>query len=1276
MKKFWLHGLFMCGLLPASGADALARRTGRFLAQALRLLLVMLALGSGAAHAVAITITANTNWSAIAPAPAAGDTITVKNGATLTVDVAAGVCASMQLGVAGGAGNGNGTLLFNAGSQATVSGTVTLGSGVRTGSINMTNGGTLILGQLTVTTLGTWTPGTGTVNYTLAANTILPAAIATYNNLTITGGASTATLGAATTVNGNLLISSGTLDVSASNFALDVKGNFTNNAAFTQRTGTVTMSGTAAQAIAGSATTTFSGLTITNTSAAVSLSPTTNLVNVSQTLNMNGAATLLTPAAAVVINNAAAAGTITGTGTVQVTRTAATADYSSQYKFTTNTLTNLTVEYKGTAAQTVSALTYGSLKINNSSGVTLAGNATVGTLLTLTSGVASTGANTLITSANCPNSVSRAVGWVAGFLQLKIPTGTTSCTSDIGDANTYASVAIAFGNVSTAGNLVATTVSGEHPDIANSAIDSTQDVNRYWIVTNSGVSFDNYSATFTYASGTPVDLDSGVTPGIFQVGKADSCNASLQNCTWTYPTISTPPNNTTAQATGMTGFSSFAVGRKLNNFLVEAAGGGSIGTQTQGVAFNIKITARDVNGNTITSFNGTVQITSSCTLSSGGGTSASFVNGVLSSYSVTISSVGSCTITATRTGGTESGTSNSFTVVAAVSSFDVCETTTPQCTPGAANFDRLFTKLANTGFTLDLVALKNDGTLASSFSSLVAVDLLANTSAQAAGANNCPSSQTAVIPLGNSTFSGGRVSAISVGSGAFSSVAPNYSAYRDVRVRVTCNNTNCPPSGITYCSTDNFSVRPVDFTVTSNMTNAAQTGNPALAAGADFTLTATAVAGYAGSPQLDRTLAGQKVVTHVSLTDYTGQLRDSGGLSTIAFPAATIGTGASTATVQYHDAGNFRALARGIIDSSFTSVDDPSKGDCVSGGSSNSDNDANANNGLVYGCNIANQNNSSLFGRFSPSYYVMSGPSFAAACVSGGYSYMGDAHIGLTFTISAMSQANPTSVKLTHYTSGYGTLATVSVLAENGTTATDLSGNFSPSLAYSSSVWASGDYAVTGSTYSFTRSTPSGPYDSLYVGAGVTDGDGATLTGVDFKLADPTCTVSCTHKKLSSSATSIRFGRLFIPNSYATEKLDLTVPMETQYWNGTFWQRNTLDSCTSITASNIAIGNYTGGLSGTNLGASHISVGAISQGLGTITIAKPSPAATGSAELAVNLGTGGTATICPSWIALATGAGLAYFQGQWCGSGYVKDPISRITLGVTRNKFIFHRENY
>ena len=171
-------------------------------------------------QAAAITISANTNWSAIVTGsgplgqPNSTDTITITNGATLTVNVTNGTCASIQIGTT--ASSNTGTLSFSGPtSQVTVSGTVTVGgaggSG-RAGSINMASGGTLIAQALAVNTAGTWTPGTGTVQLT-ANNTIPNAFFTTFNNLTINGG--TTTLGGDKTVSGTLSVLSGTFDQGA-----------------------------------------------------------------------------------------------------------------------------------------------------------------------------------------------------------------------------------------------------------------------------------------------------------------------------------------------------------------------------------------------------------------------------------------------------------------------------------------------------------------------------------------------------------------------------------------------------------------------------------------------------------------------------------------------------------------------------------------------------------------------------------------------------------------------------------------------------------------------------------------------------------------------------------------------------------------------------------------------------------------------------------------------------------------------------------------------------
>ncbi|MBI3189817.1 MAG: hypothetical protein HYZ33_04145, partial [Ignavibacteriales bacterium] len=158
----------------------------------------------------------------------------------------------------------------------------------------------------------------------------------------------------------------------------------------------------------------------------------------------------------------------------------------------------------------------------------------------------------------------------------------------------------------------------------------------------------NISSTGTLSAG-------GGTSAAFVSGVLSSHSVTISNT-----------GNFTITAVGGSGSgvsNSFTVNAGvLNNFFVESSAGGNIGTQTAGAPFTIKITARDAGNNTVTSFTGTVDISSTGTLSSGAGTSATFTAGVLSSHSVTIVNSGAFTITATKTSSSESGTSNSFTV--------------------------------------------------------------------------------------------------------------------------------------------------------------------------------------------------------------------------------------------------------------------------------------------------------------------------------------------------------------------------------------------------------------------------------------------------------------------------------------------------------------------------------------------------------------------------------------------------------------------------------------
>src|ERR1043165_4035847 len=102
-------------------------------------LLVGLPLG-----ATTFTVTTSQNWSDFSPQPTSADAIVVRNGATLTVNIANGQCASIQLGVSG---SGDGSLTFLSGQVVTCSGNVTLGQGTTDfGTISMSSGGTLQVG--------------------------------------------------------------------------------------------------------------------------------------------------------------------------------------------------------------------------------------------------------------------------------------------------------------------------------------------------------------------------------------------------------------------------------------------------------------------------------------------------------------------------------------------------------------------------------------------------------------------------------------------------------------------------------------------------------------------------------------------------------------------------------------------------------------------------------------------------------------------------------------------------------------------------------------------------------------------------------------------------------------------------------------------------------------------------------------------------------------------------------------------------------------------------
>src|SRR5438034_595586 len=119
------------------------------------------------------------NWSSTATwggaaVPTSAETVTVDGGVTVTVDIGTAACTSLTLNISNN--NSFAIISFNNSSVLTISGNLVVGNTTgsnRHGSIDMTNGGTMkIGGTVTINDLGTFTGGTGTIEYTSTNPTI------------------------------------------------------------------------------------------------------------------------------------------------------------------------------------------------------------------------------------------------------------------------------------------------------------------------------------------------------------------------------------------------------------------------------------------------------------------------------------------------------------------------------------------------------------------------------------------------------------------------------------------------------------------------------------------------------------------------------------------------------------------------------------------------------------------------------------------------------------------------------------------------------------------------------------------------------------------------------------------------------------------------------------------------------------------------------------------------------------------------------------------------
>lgn len=573
-------------------------------------------------------------------------------------------------------------------------------------------------------------------------------------------------------------------------------------------------------------------------------------------------------------------------------------------------------------------------------------------------------------------------------------------------------------------------------------------------------------------------------------------------------------------------------------------------------------------------------------------------------------------------------------------------------TGATAGTGRLYTQLAGTAFNIDVVALNSSNTVETSY----VVSGTKNVTLEfvdGSGSTACASRSALSPAISQSvTFSASD-------AGRKSATITISKAYQNLRCRVTDSNS----TPVTACSSDNFAVRPTSFTVTSTNANAGgdftnpwrnEYATPTFRAVTDsFNLTAsTNVVGYSGTPTIkipsdfnnEDVYSWAYGASPLSSDNYASPAtfyRVVGAL-TGSFGAANSLTGNATGNFTYSEAGYFRFQANSIVDTSFTSVDQ-----------SNSDCTLDYSNSLVsgkYGCYIGHSDRTNFFGRFIPDHFTITPVTTTPGC-SNSFTYFGQDGLTTAFTITAKNGAGSTTQNYTDNAASegedYGHLDLSSASSFNFTTS---SGSIASSTITSPGAWVRGEATVT-AKHKVTRPTSATAPTNITIYAAPVDSDGVTVSS-----ASPV-----------SSATPFRYGRLWMSNVYGSELLNLTVPIEAQYWssNGVY-QRNQLDNCTAIAPANIAMGSYKG-----NLAACETVIsggGTMASGKTTMTLSKPGNGNNGSVDLSLNLNSAAGSTCTSSTASSATNANLPQFG--------TSNPTARETFGLFKSPVIYMRENY
>lgn len=585
-------------------------------------------------------------------------------------------------------------------------------------------------------------------------------------------------------------------------------------------------------------------------------------------------------------------------------------------------------------------------------------------------------------------------------------------------------------------------------------------------------------------------------------------------------------------------------------------------------------------------------------------------------------------------------TSCAFTAVSCPPTDFNCVETTANAANAAdsdASTGRLYTKLAGTAFTFDVVARKADGSVLTTYASdankSVTVELVDGSGATACASRSALSPAVSLAQNFAASDAGRKSFAFTVAK-----------AYPDVRCRVT--DTTTLPAVAKACSLDDFAIRPpaVTLNTTASAVAPSATDTTTVRAGAAFTLYATSAAApnYIGT--LARNATGSAPVAFTAI----GGATPTAAIGTLTLTPATIATNPSvplpSGNATYTEVGYLNLPSGAYWDANYTAVDS-APGDCVT------DSVSDTLTGGKYGCNITHVAGS--LGRFTPDHFDTAiiataapvapiGCPSALTCPTNVTGVSGMVYANQPFNVQVAAK-NVAGNATTNYQGAFAKANTLGAWnAAGGATANPGSGTLT-NLALATTAFIAG----VGTT---PVSTPNTTQPTYTLGTSTT-----APTDVYLRTTDAE---GVTSQRVSGSVEAglkVANGRIKIDNAYGSERLALPIITTVQYFNGTTWLTSSTDSATT----------YNSALTTATPTPGNVLLVAAS-GLGSpagnaVSVVNPATAAVASGVRSFSL----AAPMVPGHVNLFINAPI-----------YLPSAPGLATFGVFRSPLIYRRENY